>query len=90
MKRTFSSPNIAKLDDADDLEIDEETEKKTIINSLTKPKVVEIKPSVGLKPTAETIKQPTVNRNSKPMPDHVMRARIDELQPVFGIKIFIL
>lgn len=85
LKRTFSSPNIAKLDDQ--LEIDEEEEKKNIINNLNQPDFNKIQSkNTRIRPSEkkETIKQPTVNRNNKPMPEHVMLARINELQPVFG------
>ena len=33
---------------------------------------------------SNVIARPNINRNNKPMPDHVVRSRIEELQPVFG------
>lgn len=40
--------------------------------------------TITKKPTPNSIAKPLINRNSKPMPEHVMRSRIEELQPAFG------
>lgn len=85
LKRTFSSPNIAKLDD-DQIILNPEIDKKAIINNLNPPDLANIDESKqpAVKSLKETFK-PVVNRNKKPMPDHIMRTRIEDLQPVFGI-----
>jgi len=74
LKRTLSSPNIAKLDDDEDLSDDPpEIKHMPDLNKLT------------IKPTAVSVNsKPTVNRNNKPMSEQVVRSRMEELQPVFG------
>jgi ubiquitin carboxyl-terminal hydrolase 8 len=74
LKRTLSSPNIAKLDDEQEFSDDSsEVPHMPHLNKLT------IKPT-----TVIANAKPMVNRNNKPMSEQVVRSRMEELQPVFG------
>lgn len=78
MKRTFSSPNIAKLDedsdDDDDAQIVTPSKIKAPIKQVpVKPPQPPVKPIV-----------PLVDRFAKPMSEQVLRSRLQELQPIYG------
>jgi ubiquitin carboxyl-terminal hydrolase 8 len=80
LKRTISSPNIAKLDDSEDENL------KTITNkNKTESKELhnQIKPLINTVIRAP-LPMPNVNRSSKPVPEHITRSRLEDLQPVFG------
>ena len=96
LKRTFSSPNIAKLDDDEkfneQMEANESTKDFLKIN--TTRILVEKQPEIE-KPIKTVVanfnnnnslgvRVPNVNRNNKPMPDHEVKSRIEDLDPTFG------
>ena len=98
LKRTLSSPNIAKLDDEliDD-PVDGfrgmDDKKPTSQAFLKKPETkIAPKPSNSLPNNSnvaniKVVAQPStpnVNRNNKPLPEHVFRSRIEDLNPVYG------
>ena len=95
LKRTFSSPNIAKLDEevldsSNDQNITNENS-KDFLKSTTTRILAENQPTVkawnvianNLNTNTNPM-QPRVNRNNKPMPDHVVNSRIEDLQPVYA------
>jgi ubiquitin carboxyl-terminal hydrolase 8 len=95
LKRTSSSPNIAKLDD-DILETISTDSKEILIKNTTRT-LFEPMPKPTPKPTPKSNEntntnnnssnlqtRPDINRNSKPMPEHEVVWRIQKLEPVMG------
>lgn len=96
LKRTFSSPNIANLDDEisntpSDQNITNE-DSKDFLKTTTNRILAENQPTTNkawnviannLNANTKPM-QPRVNRNNKPMPDHVVQSRIEDLQPAYG------
>lgn len=100
LKRTISSPNIANLEDnnlvspniSEDLEMNKNALKfdpkleivtTSRVNDNLSDILISKAQDFNKKKNANIIK-PTINRNSKPMSENVMRSRIEELEPIFG------
>jgi ubiquitin carboxyl-terminal hydrolase 8 len=94
LKRTISSPNIANIDDDNLVNPKDSEDLKMNKNSLNFDKnLSNITKSPNFSASAiqdlkskndSNIIRPNINRNSKPMPENVMRSRIEELEPIFG------
>ena len=123
LKRTFSQPNIANMNDEILIESDDEINEsnhlakekdmmkiaargliepmgKPVINDLSKMNINTTKnnptPLNIINNPIKTVNnninnnnnnilaKPNVNRNNKPMPEHIVQLRLQELQPVYG------
>jgi ubiquitin carboxyl-terminal hydrolase 8 len=87
LKRTLSSPNIAKLDD--ELDLDESVNEAKPFFKKPELKSPQLPPKNAREdvPRPAAMKPapvPNVNRNSKPLSAHMIRSRIEDLQPVYG------
>lgn len=113
LKRTYSSPNIAKLDENeeyDNMTSDDENDYKpevakptvtvpttttvtTTTTTTTTPTITSttvpsatttVTPATLLSQTVNTVvnaDKPNINRGNKPMPDHIKRLRLENLDP---------
>jgi len=95
LKRTISSPNIVKLDEEtlnspSDQDITNENSKDFLKTNTTRALAEKPAAPKAWNLVANNLNtntnpmMPRVNRNNKPMPDHVVNSRIEELQPVYG------